>query len=122
MWTKLAPSFTNLLKGNFGDKYVYTYKPLIWNFFIYDIFSFGPFGQDELGTFVDHLNGYHKTITFILKSSLDTINFLDITVNKKRDGSLSNTLYSKSTDSHNYLLYSSEYPKQWNFLFTNVSR
>ena len=50
MGTKLAPSFTNLLKGNFEDKYVYTYKPLIWKRFIDDIFSFGPFGQDELGT------------------------------------------------------------------------
>ena len=55
--------------------------------------------------FVDHVNGRHETIKFTLKSSINTINFLAITVNKEGDGSLFTTLYCKPTDSHNYLLY-----------------
>ena len=113
MGTKLAPSFANLFMGHFVEKFVYTYKlkPLIWKRFIDDIFFIWTYGQDELDTFVQHLNGCHKTIKFTVESSLNTINFLDITVNKEQDGSLSTTLYCKPTDSHNYLLYSSEHPR-----------
>ena len=113
MGTKLATSFANLFMGHFEEKFVYTYKlkPLIWKRFIDDIFFIWTYGQDELDSFVQHLNGCHKTIKFTVESSLNTINFLDITVNKEQDGSLSTTLYCKPTDSHNYLLYSSEHPR-----------
>ena len=39
------------------------------------------------------------------------INFLDITITKETDGRMSTNLYCKPTDSHNYLLYSSEHPR-----------
>ena len=39
------------------------------------------------------------------------INFLDITITKELGGQICTNLYCKPTDSHNYLLYSSEHPR-----------
>ena len=39
------------------------------------------------------------------------INFLDITINNDKDGLVSTNLYCKPTNSHNYLLYSSEHTR-----------
>ena len=113
MGTKLAPSFANLFMGDFEEKYVYTYKlkPLIWKRFIDDIFFIWTYGQDELDKFVQHLNGCHNTIRFTLESSVDSVNFLDITVHRETNGSLSPNLYCKPTDGHNYLLFFSEHPR-----------
>ena len=43
--------------------------------------------------------------------SNENANFLDITISKDPSGNLQTNLYCKPTDSHNYLLYSSEHPQ-----------
>ena len=113
MGTKLAPSFANLFMGNFEDKFVYTYKlkPLIWKRFIDDVFLIWTYGQSELDIFVKYLNNCHDTIKFTAETSTITANFLDVTVNRENDGTIATTLYCKPTDSHNYLLFSSEHPR-----------
>ena len=113
MGTKLAPSFANLFMGYFENKFVYSYRlqPFIWKRFIDDIFFVWTYGQTELDNFVDYLNTCHSTIKFTLETSLLKINFLDITITHDSDGSVSTNLYCKPTDSHNYLLYSSEHPR-----------
>ena len=113
MGTKLAPSFANLFMGYFEDKFVYSYhlQPFIWKRFIDDIFFVWTFGQSELDNFVTYLNNCHDTIKFTLEVSCSKINFLDITINFDKDGTVSTYLYCKPTDSHNYLLYSSEHPR-----------
>ena len=105
MGTKLAPSLANLFMGHFEDKFVYSHlvQPFIWKRFIDDIFFVWTYGQDELDKFVNHLNTCHDTIKFTLETSNVLINFLDITITKEQDGQI--------TDSHNYLLYSSEHPR-----------
>ena len=53
-------------------------------------------------------------VTFLsktLEQSLTTANFLDITITKDHSGLLQTNHYCKSTDSHNYLMYSSEHPR-----------
>ena len=112
MGTKLAPSFANIFMGWFEDTHVYTYKlkPLIWKRYIDDIFMIWQYGADELKNFVKHLNSQHETIKFTEESSTQTINFLDISVTLN-NGELTTSLYCKPTDSHNYLLYSSEHPR-----------
>ena len=112
MGTKLAPSFANLSMGDFEDKFVYTYpkQPFIWKRFIDDIFLIWTYSEQELNDFIAHLNTSHDTIKFTAEISTISIDFLDITV-KNTKGSLSTTLFCKPTDSHNYLLYSSEHPR-----------
>ena len=113
MGTKLAPSFANIYMGWFEDTFVYTYKlqPLIWKRYIDDIFMVWQHGPEQLNEFVHHLNSKHETIKFTEESSIKSINFLDITVNLDNNGQITTDLYCKPTDSHNYLLFSSEHPR-----------
>ena len=113
MGTKLAPSFANIFMGWFEDNFVYTYtlQPLFWKQYIDDVFMIWQHGDDELKEFVNYLNTRHKTIKSTEESSTSSINFLNITVNLTQHGTLTTSLYCKPTDSHNYLLYSSEHPR-----------
>ena len=113
MGTELAPSFANIFMGWFEDKFVYSYhsQPLLWKRYIDDIFIIWQHGETELTKFVRHLNDQHPTIKFTEERSMSSINFLDITVTLSNTGKLITSLYCKPTDSHNYLLYSSEHPR-----------
>ena len=113
MGTKLAPSFGNIFMGWLEENFVHTYEkqPLMWKRYIDDVFIIWQHGKPELIRFVKHLNSKHPTIKFTEESSSDSIDFLKITVTLKRNRELSTNLYCKPTDSHNYLLYSSEHPR-----------
>ena len=113
MGTKLAPSFANIFMGWFEDKFVYTYKtqPLVWKRYIDDIFMIWPHGTEPLNDFVTYLNECHTTIKFTAETSVSHVNFLDITVALNSSNKITTSLYTKPTDSHNYLLYSSEHPR-----------
>ena len=109
MGTKTAPSHANNFMGHFEEAHVYTYclQPLIWLRFIDDIFMIWTHGKTELINFVANLNSCHETIKFTAEISKTTVNFLDTTVSLSPNGTLEVDLYSKPTDSHNYLLYTS---------------
>ena len=113
MGTKLAPSFANIFMGWFEDTFVYNYKlqPLMWKRYIDDILIIWQHGKEELLEFIEYLNQQHRTIKFTEEISNVSINFLDITIMTNGEGNLFTTLYCKPTDSHNYLLYSSEHPR-----------
>ena len=89
----------------------YHLQPFIWKRFIDDIVFVWTYGHDELDKFVAYLNKCHDSIKFTLEVSCLKINFLDITITNEHGGSVSTNLYCKPTDSHNYLLYSSEHPR-----------
>jgi hypothetical protein len=112
MGTKVAPSFANLFMADFEDKYVYTYQtqPKLWLRYIDDIFMIWDHTQEELDTFIQHLNSCHTTIKFTSESSTSKVNFLDTTVTIEANGTLYTNLYTKPTDSHNYLRYDSAHP------------
>ena len=112
MGTKVAPSFANLFMADFEDKWVYTYetRPPVWLRYIDDIFLVWENGTDGLKIFLDHLNQCHPTIKFTSEQSTTHVNFLDTTVHITTDGTLYTNLYSKPTDSHNYLQFGSAHP------------
>ena len=113
MGTKVAPSFANIFMGWFEDKFVYTYKsqPILWKRYIDDIFMLWPHGKESLNEFVTYLNQCHNSIKFTAETSTTHVNFLDITATITDNHEIITTLYTKPTDSHNYLLYSSEHPR-----------
>ena len=113
MGTKLAPSFANSFMGDFEEKFVYSYpiQPFIWKRFIDNIFIIWTYGEDELRKFIEYLNSKHTTTKFTDETSKTSIDFLDITIRIETDNSISTTLFCKPTDSHNYLLFSSEHPR-----------
>ena len=113
MGTKVAPSFAVTYMGSFEKDNVYTYRlqPTIYLRYIDDIFMIWPHGQDELDQFLLHMNNCSEHIQFTTEQSSTEIPFLDTTV--KLDGGVITTdLYSKPTDSHNYLYYNSAHPQR----------
>ena len=111
MGTKLTPSYANLFIATFEDKYVYTYsqQPTLRKRFIDDIFLLWPHGKESLLTFIQYLNGVHVTIKFTSDISDKEIAFLDLTIYISHPH-IYTRLYTKSTDRHMYLDYSSEHP------------
>jgi len=56
------------------------------------------------------LNNNHSTIKFTSSYSSTNVPFLDVSVSLTNDGSISTDLYTKPTDKHQHLLYSSCHP------------
>ena len=111
--TKAAPSFAIIYMGSFEDQYVYTYRlqPLLYLRYIDDIFMLWQHGVDELENFHQYLNTRVPTIKFTKEMSTEKVSFLDVMV-MNINNKLESDLYSKPTDSHNYLLYSSAHPQR----------
>ncbi len=111
MGTKVAPSYANIFMAKFEHIHVYPHhtKFLVWWRYIDDIFTIFNCDRPTAEAFVDDLNRCHPTIKFTSEMSDISINFLDATITK-HGKKLSTKAYSKPTDSHNYLLYSSCHP------------
>ena len=112
MGTKCAPSFMDKFETDFLS--TSRLIPLIWWRFIDDIFMIWQHSHEELCSFLDALNSFHfnsfqETIKFTAEISDTSINFLDVTITKDK-GNLITDLYTKPTDSHLYLHYSSFHP------------
>ena len=113
MGSKVSPSFAILYMDYFESTHVYTYQlqPTVYLRYIDDIFMIWPHGNTELATFVEFLNTREPNIKFSTESSDKTVNFLDIQVSI-RNRQIHTDLYTKPTDSHDYLLYSSAHPQK----------
>ena len=66
-------------------------------------------GQERLTEFFTYVNFYHPTIKFTWKWSNKKLPFLDVMVRLKNN-KLSTDIYSKPTDTHQYLNYTSCHP------------
>ncbi len=112
MGTKLAPSYANIFMARFEHIHVYPHnaKFLVWWRYIDDIFTIFQCDRNEVDSFISDLNNCHPTIKFTAEISDTSINFLDATITKEGT-KLVTKAYSKPTDSHNYLLYSSCHPQ-----------
>ena len=113
MGTKVAPSFAITYMGDFEEKHVYTYahQPLMYLRYIDDIFIIWQHGENELLKFTTHMNSASPHITFTTEKSYNEISFLDSLV-KIQGNKIITTLYTKPTDSHNYLVYDSAHPQR----------
>ena len=67
-------------------------------------------GLDILKIFIDYLNNIHSTIKLTSSHSSTNIPFLDVSVSLTNDGSIYADLYTKPTEKHQRLLYSSCHP------------
>ena len=87
-----------------------SHKPLVWLRYIDDIFLIWTHGQEELDRFITLCNSRHATIKFTSEQSSESISFLDVMVSLS-EGHLQTDLYTKPTDTHQYLEWSSCHPK-----------
>ena len=112
MGTRVAPTYANIFMSDFENRHVYTYdkQPLLWVRFIDDIFLVWTHGESELNKFITHLNSVHNTIKFTSEFSSKKVNFLDTWAIIHSDGTIKSDLYTKPTDSNNYLTYDLAHP------------
>ena len=85
-------------------------SPLIWLRYIDDVFLLWTHGEEQLDNFISYCNTRHRTIKFTAEKSKKSLRFLDVMV-ELRDGYLETDLYSKPTDTHQYLQWSSCHPR-----------
>ena len=113
MGTKVAPSFANTYMGWFEDRFVHTYplQPLIWVRFIDDIFQIWTHGAEEFKKFEHHLNHCIDSIKFKTDTSTESVHSLDVTVSLTDTGNINTSLYTKPTDTRNYLSHFSCHPR-----------
>ena len=104
--TKFAPPNAILFMGYLEDKILNSFveKPLVWWLYIDDIFMIWQH-EEENKEFLKILNSCHPTLKFTAEYSLDKVNFLDVVI--RNGNKLLTDLYTKPTDTHQYLEFSS---------------
>ncbi|XP_071150518.1 uncharacterized protein [Mytilus edulis] len=111
MGTKMAPSYANIFMGKLEKQLLETSveKPLSWFRFIDDVDMKWNKSDEDLDTFITHANNIHPSIKFTHEKSKSKIAFLD-TSSSLTEGIISTDLYSKPTDTHQYLSPKSCHP------------
>lgn len=113
MGTRVAPSYANLFMADFEDQYIFTYplQPLLYGRFIDDCFLIWTHSRADLDLFFNFINSRLPSIKFTTEVSDSQTSFLDSVVKVDTDHNIYTDLFSKPTDSHNYLFYTSAHPK-----------
>nr|XP_039263152.1 uncharacterized protein LOC120339139 [Styela clava] len=112
MGTKMAPKYANIFMADLESEILETAKirPQYYYRYIDDCFLIWTHGETELISFINHANSIHPSIKFTFEYSTENITFLDVKVHIM-DNKLETEIYTKDTDSHQYLLPSSCHPK-----------
>ena len=112
MGTRMAPSYTNLFVAKLEKNLMATNstKPKVWWRYIDDIFTNWEHGQESLKLFLQQINLFHTTIKFTAETSTEHVTFLDTMLMLEND-ILHTDLYTKPTDTHQYLSPNSCHPK-----------
>ena len=112
MGTRVAPSYANLFMARLEEKLIANceYTLPLYLRYIDDIFLIFPYSEQDLTKFMTYMNNAHPTIKFTEEHSRSEIVFLD-TVVKRLNENLYTDLYTKPTDTHSYLHFTSSHPK-----------
>ena len=112
MGTRVAPAYANHFMQGLDEHLLSEpiLQPRIWLRYIDDIFFIWEHTEPELIKWHQHLNSIHNTIKFTMEHSRKETSFLDTLVKIDKNSNLYTDLYTKDTDSHNYLMYDSAHP------------
>ena len=112
MGPKNACSYADLAMGEIDKKAKShaTIRPNLWWRYRDDIIDFWTLGLDKLFEFTEYINSLYPTIKFELVYSESELHVLDLTL-RLEGGFITTDVYSKPTDSHLYLPYSSAHPQ-----------
>ena len=83
-------------------------KPLIYGRYIDDIIGVSDMGEEKLKKMIEALSHFHPALEYTTQID-QRIPMLDVDISIKGK-KVSTTLYTKDTDSHSYLQYSSSHP------------
>ena len=76
-----------------------------------DIFFIWLHGIERLQEFLKFIDSFHETISYTWDYSESQVSFLDVTICREVGGGISADVFSKPTDTHQYLDYRSCHPK-----------
>ena len=112
MGTKMAPAYANIFMGRLEGQLLrsISLKPFSWFRFIDDVDMKWTHGPENLEIFLQEANSFHPTIRFTAEVSNEEHVFPD-TKSRLVGNSIDVDLYTKPTDTHQYLLPSSCHPK-----------
>ena len=112
MGTKMAPSYANLYMGHLEYRFLRETadQPLMWFRYIDDIFFIWTHGEEKLTQFFNHCNTFVPHIKFEQTTSTTNIPILDVQVINDK-GKISTDLYTKPTDTQQYLNWTSCHPR-----------
>ena len=82
---------------------------MLWYCYIDNVLFIWTHGVEKLASFINDLNNYHPNIKFTHESNKEQIVFLDLNVSLSGN-KVSTDLCIKSSDRHQYLLYTSSHP------------
>ena len=88
----------------------YPIKPSIWLRYIDDILTMWNESEDKLKDILTYINMINPAIQFTQAYSFKSINFLDALVTLTADATVSKDLYTKPTNTHQYLHMNSCHP------------
>ena len=110
MGTRVAPSYANLFMARLEYRLLANceYKLPLYLRYIDDIFSIFPYSEADLHKFMHYINNSHPKIKFMEEHSWSEVVFLD-TIVKRLDNKLYTDLYTKPTDTHSFLEYTSSH-------------
>ena len=118
MGTKLAPALATIYIGDLEEQFLENrpLKPELWVRYIDDVFLVWAHPLSEFETFLEDLNKTRERIRFTAEVSLNSCNFLDLTIYKSpkflSTGLLSTKIYYKTTNTFSYPLGDSYMPTQ----------
>jgi hypothetical protein len=109
--TKFPPAFANIFMAELENKMLagYHLSPSVWFRFLDDIFFICLHGKESLLEFLNYINNYHETIKYTWEYSERGVSYLDVRV-ELESGKLQTDVYSKPTDTHQYLDFKSCHP------------
>ncbi len=103
-------SWVDLSKRNLKTLETKGLYPALYLRYVDDIFIIWNQGEEKLLEFINFFNEAHPSINFTFEYSKEQITFLDTRVKiDKTSKTVFTDLYTKDTDNHNYLHYTSSH-------------
>ena len=105
MGTRMAPAYANIFMGRLESILLEraTNKPTVWWRYIDDVFTVWSHGEGCFKQFLEEINSMHPSIKFTAEWSDKSVSFLDVKISIGDNGNINTDLYTKPTDTHQYL-------------------
>ena len=112
MGSPVSVTVANLVMEDVEDRAISTYKftpPLFWKRYVDDVCTALP--REQVKEFKDHINSIEPTIKFTTELEEEgKLAFLDTEITHHDDGTLTTTVFRKTTHTDKYLSFESHHP------------
>ncbi|XP_064073285.1 uncharacterized protein LOC135193669 [Vanessa tameamea] len=127
MGSPVAPLVANIWMEHFEEIAMSTAKAVttikLWKRYVDDVFAIIKGDSDSATNFLNHLNSIHRKIKFTCEMEKNRkMAFLDVKIGVRMDGSVSHTVYRKTTHTDRYLHANSHHhPRHLNAVVASLT-